>query len=510
MMNEDVNLNENKSVGMEETTQVERKRKRMYWLDWVRTQSVWNVICGHILWSVWDQTNLTWENVMSNKHTESTRMLIYVENQGSFHTVPMFFLVSGYLASKSFKLNNNGLRRFFYNRCARITPPWIFGTIYLAIALVAQGEQVSILKLLMSYLWFMWALLIVQTVAMPFCVMVRLLVQEKVQINTFTIATVLHIVVITVVNIFASYGLSVNESGWLVAIPISTIITLFLLWAPGTSGHIRNILKVISTIWIASSTFFAATHPVCPLPGTLDSTVVCGRFDMLTKNLFQAILIIFHCYLAGFCASEVEPYAKDLFSRVAKGISVMVLLLSLYWPYFTYWGPNYIRENAFLKTYQSAPSYNLWDIESKVTNIDSAMAGTNAPAWAITRMWFWIGALLLFAKGFCDHPVIPFIHRHITQSGIVLFILHRPIIIPLIKALYKSGITEPFTLAHTTILLIFIICIVLYTIIISNPIGRAVFGVISVDFAKKSKKICECCPGTEIPQNSFDSPVIST
>ena len=27
-------------------------RVRLYWIDWLRTQSVWNVVCGHVWWTV--------------------------------------------------------------------------------------------------------------------------------------------------------------------------------------------------------------------------------------------------------------------------------------------------------------------------------------------------------------------------------------------------------------------------------------------------------------------------
>ena len=35
-----------------------KPRARLFWVDWLRTQSVWNVVCGHVWWAVRDRTGL--------------------------------------------------------------------------------------------------------------------------------------------------------------------------------------------------------------------------------------------------------------------------------------------------------------------------------------------------------------------------------------------------------------------------------------------------------------------
>ena len=93
--------------------------------------------------------------------------------QGSFHTIPIFFLVSGYLASISFQTDAEGLLRFFKNRFLRVMPPFIIGMILRYIQRKARDEDTNFVDdILLSHLWFLWALALIQSLAVPYCVMV--------------------------------------------------------------------------------------------------------------------------------------------------------------------------------------------------------------------------------------------------------------------------------------------------------------------------------------------------
>jgi len=119
------------------------KKQRVWWLDWCRTQSVWNVLCGHAWWSACDETaygatrvrwtdlgdignnkeasrgsitdrvwngHILFSNVYMNYNDdgltahdgrlkETSNMLEYVVDQGALHTIPLFFLLSGYVSA---------------------------------------------------------------------------------------------------------------------------------------------------------------------------------------------------------------------------------------------------------------------------------------------------------------------------------------------------------------------------------------------------------------------------
>ena len=70
------------------------KRKRLYWIDWCRTQSVLNVVLGHIWTDVLLQTGVDRDNPdrMKPPWDERSRMCDYGVDHGTLHTIPMFFL----------------------------------------------------------------------------------------------------------------------------------------------------------------------------------------------------------------------------------------------------------------------------------------------------------------------------------------------------------------------------------------------------------------------------------
>jgi len=129
---------------------------RLYWLDWCRTQSVWNVVCGHVWWTTGDRTqfedshnpkyafqdignnierpkgritdrewrnNILYSNVFTAqdfttaagpsvaRQRENSNMWEYVVEQGTLHTIPLFFLLSGYISAavSGFRGRNTGV-----------------------------------------------------------------------------------------------------------------------------------------------------------------------------------------------------------------------------------------------------------------------------------------------------------------------------------------------------------------------------------------------------------------
>jgi hypothetical protein len=60
------------------------------------------------------------------------------------------------------------------NRIFRVAPPFACGALLLCIQRAARGETISLTGVVLSYLWFLWALAVVQIFCLPFKIMVRL------------------------------------------------------------------------------------------------------------------------------------------------------------------------------------------------------------------------------------------------------------------------------------------------------------------------------------------------
>eukprot|EP01063_Lacrimia_lanifica_P007738 TRINITY_DN14981_c0_g2_i1.p1 TRINITY_DN14981_c0_g2~~TRINITY_DN14981_c0_g2_i1.p1 ORF type:complete len:754 (+),score=157.20 TRINITY_DN14981_c0_g2_i1:121-2382(+) len=216
---------------------------RLYWVDWCRTQSVWNVLLGHIWWLVVDRTeyrdtavpwakmNEWWYGQLIDENTERLvfrdlvasglsaenitaafpsyqqyrrmyvdytgaseaeaanrelhNMLEYCVQQGLLHTIPLFFLLSGYVAAHAAAVRVRGAGDYFSNessgpaeegtrplkerlmgnfvvrRLSRLVLPFLFGTVCAVLPTKMHfndGEAWSVLDLLVSDLWFLWVL----------------------------------------------------------------------------------------------------------------------------------------------------------------------------------------------------------------------------------------------------------------------------------------------------------------------------------------------------------------
>lgn len=194
--------------------------------------------------------------------------------------------------------------------------------------------------------------------------------------------------------------------------------------------------------------------------------------------------------------------------------------------------PSHFRRNAFVGTYQAVtppihtcPSvaqvlatneterWAVWDqpscescrlpctpelmapccvrpVATVVPPADPSLAGGAGPAWAMARAAFWGGAMVLFARAYCDHAVHPLLHRHLTQSGIVLYIAH-PIVYPyIVWGLHAAGLVDPAVLYHVSIPLVFLASFACYALINATPWTAAAFGVIQVDFQRRPLRCC--------------------
>ncbi len=69
----------------EDLVEDQPEQKRMYWIDWCRSQSVWNVVCGHVWWTTKDTFRGFPVNVyrQPSNWNEQTRIIEYTVDQAS-------------------------------------------------------------------------------------------------------------------------------------------------------------------------------------------------------------------------------------------------------------------------------------------------------------------------------------------------------------------------------------------------------------------------------------------
>eukprot|EP00287_Rhodomonas_sp_CCMP768_P009090 CAMPEP_0196723952 /NCGR_PEP_ID=MMETSP1091-20130531/5993_1 /TAXON_ID=302021 /ORGANISM="Rhodomonas sp., Strain CCMP768" /LENGTH=518 /DNA_ID=CAMNT_0042066015 /DNA_START=28 /DNA_END=1584 /DNA_ORIENTATION=- len=483
--------------GDEENSSQDCEKERMYWVDWCRSQSVWNVVCGHVWWTTRDTIRGFPANVYKttlsdgspSSWDEQTRLIEYTVDQGAFHTVPMFFLVSGYLTSCTMKTDTPGVLRFMKSRFLRTIPPFICGAVLFVAERAGRGRDgdLSADGIVLSHLWFLWALAILQVLCIPFCVLARMLVQQSIDPTRAALNAAIHAVVCVVFNVATGFLFlkDPHKQAWLAGMPVATFVSLLLLWAPGTQGAVRDGCAVLSTLWMALSTFvFTGYHSMCPV-----QEGGCSMYEWLSKNMTQALLLIILMYLTGFLANETAPHAQRVLrGAIANGLAVCTLLLSAIWPFFTYWGKEYLRRNGFTATYQAIPTDPIVPGQEG----DPYFKGGLGPSWAVARMWFWIGAMLLFAKAYCNTPLVPWLHRHVTQSAVVLFITHRLFDGVIAEALCDAdddkvctGVTNAGDMFWALLVMVFALSFAAYGVINSNFVTARLFGLLAVDAKKE-------------------------
>ena len=478
-----------------------KARPRVFWMDWCRSQSVFNVVAGHIWWDVKDLAGLADDsNVYLPPWDEQTRIIEYAVDQGTFHTIPMFFLVTGYLTSMGLTVDDRGIKRFLTRRVLRILPPYLAGALLWAfVQSVFRGAPVTVGLFLFSHLWFLWALALIQLACLPFCVMARFVLdrtvpwtQEKKKMFgiMFAVNLVFNVVFAVVMEVLF-HLLDDGRGAWLFALPFVSHVPLAFYYLgnlllrnavgqDGGEGNSRNgfyadLLHLFGSLLVPLSSFiFLGANDVCPLS-------ICKKYQWVSQNLVYALDLIIVCNLTGFVAGETRPQFQRVMTATKWNelVPILALLVSCFWPHFTYWAPQYIRRTMFLMTYQSTPKPGSL-VGYNQSNTDPAMNSGLAPSWAIARMWFWSIMIILFAKGYCNFAFHKKFHVHLTQSGMILYIFHRFYDPSVAAVMYNAGVKEPALLTYVLILITLALCYLTYALIMTNKWTRGLFGVLRV------------------------------
>ena len=189
---------------------------------------------------------------------------------------------------------------------------------------------------------------------------------------------------------------------------------------------------------------------------------------------------------------QVQNRISRLIGACKKGwvqlVPVMVLLMSWAWPFFTYWGPMYIRRSAFITTYQDTSIIKILTKVNETTTVktlqhieDPLYVKGGGINWGICRMWFWMISMFLFAKNYCDFQVHPAFHAHMTQSGMIFYIMHRCFTPILVQSFYNDvKLQEPTRLWLVVSIITYALCLAFYFLFISNKYTRMMFGLLKV------------------------------
>ena len=526
------------------------KRKRLWYIDWLRNQSIINVVLGHIWWDVMDQTGLSAQLDQRLKPwNEASRMYDYAVMQGTLHTIPMFFLVSGYLTALTMRVHRkNGLKRFVTNRVMRLVPPFILGVIFLWLAehFFLGREEFTADFILFSHLWFLIVLAGITIGCLPFHIIARTIImdddivfnqqqngengggeddtkhdttgnnnnnnnkiiEEKKQLcglnkNIYIpIALLINVIVISVFPIIFDVVFNVMENGrgtWLFAVPFCGTMPLLFLYIGATirktktmiisakfnNNMVADFIQVFGCLLIPMSMFFfLGTSPICSLPSPCPSQYMSVNF---TYNLNLVAM----CNLCGQLYGEIRERVNRVVNQYidwTHALAVFVLLMSWAWPFFTYWGPIYMRRTAFLTTYQEKSKFPIYDFHNSSSTsrtykyvVDPLYLNGNGVSWSLARMWFWMIAMMLFAKKYCDYQINKFFHAHITQSGMIFYLLHR-CFTPVLSVVFytEHEIKDAGTLFVVVSIVTYIICFAIYALFISNKYTRMMFGLLEV------------------------------
>ena len=259
--------------------------------------------------------------------------------------------------------------------------------------------------ILESHLWFLYALGIIQVACLPFHVIARTLIHldnhkilqikggndesrkcanEELKSNSrdlnhiklcglkaekfIPIVILCNIVFNAAFIIFMETFFDVTKHGktiWLVALPFASTIPLLCVLA-GAKLRFRNhkIIGVVKLNIIADSLqifgflliplsmfIFLGSSSICPRPD-------CDRLAYISINLVFTMNLIILCNMTGMMFGEIQDRMHRVIAynkkKCTQFLPVMVLLLSWGWPFFTYWGPMYMRRSAFVTTYQES------------------------------------------------------------------------------------------------------------------------------------------------------------
>ena len=468
--------NNNNNHASSSSSPQEKERKRIPWVDWCRTQSVYNVVAGHAWWTAVDhmpapiKDNCTpfcgWKGyaTLAGVHgkklvaetttvNETWRMIDYTVDIGTLHTVPMFFLVSGLLCATATggASHNDNFLAFAKRRVARLILPFVGGAlIYLVVQ--AIRNEVSAYKVVTSHLWFLWALTITQICLYPLHASCRLLKSGRAaQATPYVVgATVFAVAWAVFGSILKGTGkLSHGAPAHILPLPLANVAMLAGSYGAGSikanaAPAFAAAASVVLTIVLAE-----------PRPRGSD------EFDWLSENVYAAFSFVLMCYSIGHYIGDHIFELKSAWAstKIPKGsVCVLLILLSSYWPFFTYWAESTSRRNAFLLTFYDG----------------------GQRAWAVIRSWAWMGGTVWFAVSACDHFVLPLHwHNHLHAFSMILYIFHyisQDIFVSMLRSIDGGIGSDPARLCFLLIALNFAASAVLYALFAQTRATRVVFG----------------------------------
>ena len=132
---------------------------------------------------------------------------------------------------------------------------------------------------------------------------------------------------------------------------------------------------------------------------------VDSEWDWLSVNLWPAFVLFEFLYMFGYASCVFDAHLRRVYttSLAPNAPGVVLLLLSALWPVITFWGARSLR--------RIGPWVSFYDRTQRHLGL--------------LRTWAWMGVMVKFATTFANGPVSVRLHRHLTQSAMVLYIFHR-------------------------------------------------------------------------------------
>ena len=120
-------------------------------------------MCGHLYWTLADDFGLPTDGTPSEymiKNNETYVMHWYAVDMGVLVTIPLFFCLSGYVTSMSWRNGDGGMLMFMKKRFLRLILPWIFGTLVGVIPryVWVLGNPFDPIIIIQSEMWFLFVL----------------------------------------------------------------------------------------------------------------------------------------------------------------------------------------------------------------------------------------------------------------------------------------------------------------------------------------------------------------
>ena len=189
---------------------------------------------------------------------------------------------------------------------------------------------------------------------------------------------------------------------------------------------------------------------------------VDSEWDWLSVNLWPAFVLFEFLYMFGYASCVFDAHLRRVYttSLAPNAPGVVLLLLSALWPVITFWGARSLR--------RIGPWVSFYDRTQRHLGL--------------LRTWAWMGVMVKFATTFANGPVSVRLHRHLTQSAMVLYIFHR-----LSEQLWLTAVKrhigvslDRMGLCWLLICCNFLTCLLLYAGLSANRHTAKMFGIDSV------------------------------